>query len=192
MLSSCEYIFLWIMLCTWVFGFGVGNTINFRLVCRLDDDGWGLTESQLLISDLVMTQLQGTSLTHDAGSVQPAAQRLAQPVPISAADKAEALYQGIMASLPTFIKKSVPSQITLGHIDGFSTYFSTPFDKVDTRLPLPRDQVILPRIEAGSTDPDLTPGYTAVYVESFSYGMRMPLSTFVNCLLISINRAPVN
>ncbi|GAA0150259.1 hypothetical protein LIER_09238 [Lithospermum erythrorhizon] len=33
--------------------------------------------------------------------------------------------------------------------------------QVDTRIPLPGDQVFLPRIEAGSTDPDLTPGYTA-------------------------------
>ncbi|GAA0148713.1 hypothetical protein LIER_43019 [Lithospermum erythrorhizon] len=75
--------------------------------------------------------------------------------------------------IPSF-KKSLPSQITMDQLDEFSTYFSIPFDKVDIRLPLPGDQVILPCVEVDSTDPDLTPGYTAIYVESFSYGMRLP------------------
>ncbi|GAA0170938.1 hypothetical protein LIER_25090 [Lithospermum erythrorhizon] len=75
-------------------------------------------------------------------------------------------------------------------LNGFSTYFSIPFDEVDTRLLFPGDQVILPRIEAGYTDPDLTHGYTAVYVESFSYGMRLPFSCFLNNVLITLNRAP--
>ncbi|GAA0166440.1 hypothetical protein LIER_21593 [Lithospermum erythrorhizon] len=79
------------------------------------------------------------------GSVQPAAQGLAQPVPPSAPDKDEALYQGYLAP--------------------YRRRFN---------------------------DPDLTPGYTTVYVESFSYGMRLPFSSYVNNLLISINRAPVN
>ncbi|GAA0150109.1 hypothetical protein LIER_09120 [Lithospermum erythrorhizon] len=92
----------------------------------------------------------------------------------AAVERAETAYQGIMASLPTFFKKYSPSPITLDQLDGFSTYFSIPVDKVDTRLPLPGDQVILPRIEADSIDPDLTLGYTAVYVESFSYGIRLP------------------
>ncbi|GAA0150405.1 hypothetical protein LIER_09354 [Lithospermum erythrorhizon] len=77
----------------------------------------------------------------------------------AAAETVEMAYQGVMASLPAFLKKSLPSQITLDQLDGFSTYFSIPFDKVHTCLPLPGNQVILPRIEADSTDPDLTPSY---------------------------------
>ncbi|GAA0152849.1 hypothetical protein LIER_11224 [Lithospermum erythrorhizon] len=41
-----------------------------------------------------------------------------------------------------------------------------------------------------STDPDLTFGYTFVYVEAFSHGIRLPFSPFVNNILIAINRAP--
>ncbi|GAA0177889.1 hypothetical protein LIER_29761 [Lithospermum erythrorhizon] len=63
-------------------------------------------------------------------------------------------------------------------------------EKVDTRLGLPREQLYLPHIEEGSTDPDLTFGYTSIYVKAFSYGMRFPFSPFVNNLLITINRAP--
>ncbi|GAA0156533.1 hypothetical protein LIER_38288 [Lithospermum erythrorhizon] len=46
----------------------------------------------------------------------PAAQVVQRPVQSTtpvAAERAEASYQGIMASLPTFLKKSLPSQITM-------------------------------------------------------------------------------
>ncbi|GAA0169023.1 hypothetical protein LIER_23593 [Lithospermum erythrorhizon] len=35
-----------------------------------------------------------------------------------------------------------------------------------------------------------TPGYTIVYEESFSFGIRLPFSNFINNLLVTINRSP--
>ncbi|GAA0174432.1 hypothetical protein LIER_27822 [Lithospermum erythrorhizon] len=63
-------------------------------------------------------------------------------------------------------------------------------EKVDTHLALLREQLYLPCIEEGSIDPDLTFGYTSVYVEAFPYSMRLPFSPFLNNLLIAVNRAP--
>ncbi|GAA0162188.1 hypothetical protein LIER_18334 [Lithospermum erythrorhizon] len=59
----------------------------------------------------------------------------------------------------------------------------------DTRLALLREQLYLPCIEENSTYPDLTFGYTSVYVEAFSYGIRLPFSPIINNLLTTINRA---
>ncbi|GAA0169920.1 hypothetical protein LIER_24298 [Lithospermum erythrorhizon] len=105
------------------------------------------------------------------------------------AKRAETVYQGIMAYLPTFIKKSIPPNLTDDELDGITSYFSIPHDKVDTRLALRGDQLYLPLIENNFAVHDLTPGYTLVYVEVFTYGMRLPLFSFVNNYLISINRA---
>ncbi|GAA0159159.1 hypothetical protein LIER_38807 [Lithospermum erythrorhizon] len=88
--------------------------------------------------------------------------------------RAEEAYQGMMASLPTFVKNSTPTDLTDDQLDGITSYLSIPIEKVDTRLALPREQLYLPRIEQDSTDPDLNFGYTSVYVEAFSYGMRLP------------------
>ncbi|GAA0161438.1 hypothetical protein LIER_17751 [Lithospermum erythrorhizon] len=118
----------------------------------------------------VSSPIKGTHPTNDSrthptsgsGISSTVTQGPIQSVTPAAAERAEASYQCIVTSLPTFIKKSLPSQITLDHLDGFLTYFFIPFDKVDTRLEFHGDQVILPRIEAKSMDPDLIPGYTAV------------------------------
>ncbi|GAA0140976.1 hypothetical protein LIER_02224 [Lithospermum erythrorhizon] len=106
------------------------------------------------------------------------------------AERAEAIYQDIMASLPTFVKKSIPPNLTDDQLDGITTYFSIPHDRVDTRLTLRTEQLYLPHIVNDSSDPDLTLGCTSVYAEAFSYGMRLRFPLFVNNLLISINRAP--
>ncbi|GAA0140584.1 hypothetical protein LIER_01900 [Lithospermum erythrorhizon] len=108
------------------------------------------------------------------------------------AERAEAAYRGIMTSLPAFIKKSIRPNLTNDQLDGITSYFFIPHDKVDTHLALRGEQVYLPHIENNSFDPDLTHGYTLVYVEVFTYGMRLPFSSFVNNLLIAINRAPAN
>ncbi|GAA0174543.1 hypothetical protein LIER_27914 [Lithospermum erythrorhizon] len=55
---------------------------------------------------------------------------------------------------------------------------------------MPRLQVTGPLVLDNSSDPDLTHSYTSVYVEAFTYAMRLPFSSFVNNLLIAINRAP--
>ncbi|GAA0184737.1 hypothetical protein LIER_32025 [Lithospermum erythrorhizon] len=65
------------------------------------------------------TQVPATQVTR--GSIQ-------STTP-TAAERAEAAYQDIMTSLPTFLKKSLPSQITIDQLDSFSTYVSIPFDK---------------------------------------------------------------
>ncbi|GAA0138689.1 hypothetical protein LIER_00386 [Lithospermum erythrorhizon] len=114
---------------------------------------------------------------------------LATPNPC-VAERAEAAYQGIMSSLPSFVKKSVPPNLTDDQLDGITTYFSTPHDKIDTHLALEGEQLYIPHIENNSSDPDLRPGYTSVYVEAFTFEMRLPFSRFLNNLLISINRAP--
>ncbi|GAA0142239.1 hypothetical protein LIER_03185 [Lithospermum erythrorhizon] len=84
----------------------------------------------------------------------------------------------------------VAARADAAYQDGLATYFSIPPDKEETRLALPGDQLILPRIDVGTSDSNFTPGYTAVYAKAFSYGMRLPFSNFVNNLLITINRAP--
>ncbi|GAA0158683.1 hypothetical protein LIER_15641 [Lithospermum erythrorhizon] len=94
-----------------------------------------------------------------------------------------------MASLPTFVKNSLPADLTDDQLDGITTYFSIPHDKVDTRLTLRGEQLYLPQIVNDSSDPSLTPVIPRC-VEAFTYGMRLPFSHFVNKLLISINRAP--
>ncbi|GAA0148722.1 hypothetical protein LIER_36780 [Lithospermum erythrorhizon] len=103
---------------------------------------------------------------------------------------ADVTYQGIMDSLPTLIRNSLPATLTNKNLDRFATYFSIPANIVETRLASPDDQVILPHIDIGTSDPNFTPGYTVVYAEAFSYGMHLPFSNFVNNLLITINRAP--
>ncbi|GAA0151669.1 hypothetical protein LIER_10344 [Lithospermum erythrorhizon] len=102
------------------------------------------------------------------------------------AARAEKAYQG-MASFPTFVKNFTPPGLTDDQLDGITSYFSIPLEKVDTRLALPHEQFYLPHIEEGSYDPDLTFGYTSIYVEAFSYGMQLSFSRFVNDLLITIN-----
>ncbi|GAA0143361.1 hypothetical protein LIER_04061 [Lithospermum erythrorhizon] len=101
--------------------------------------------------------------------------------------RAEMAYQGMMASLPTFVKNSTPPNLSDDQLDGITSYFSIPITKVDTRLALPGEQLYLPRIEEDSEDPDMMFGYTSVYVEAFSFGMRLPFSRFVNDLLITLN-----
>ncbi|GAA0170792.1 hypothetical protein LIER_24976 [Lithospermum erythrorhizon] len=71
------------------------------------------------------------------------------------AARAKEAYQGMMASLPTFVKHSTPPDLTDDQLDGIMSYFSIPIEKVDTRLALPREQLYLSRIEEDSTDPDL-------------------------------------
>ncbi|GAA0160920.1 hypothetical protein LIER_17361 [Lithospermum erythrorhizon] len=83
--------------------------------------------------------------------------------------RTDAAYQGIIDSLPTLLKESMPPTITDDNLDGFATYFSIPPSIIETRLALPSDQVILCHIDAGSTNPDFTPGYTTVYMEDFTY-----------------------
>ncbi|GAA0168192.1 hypothetical protein LIER_22962 [Lithospermum erythrorhizon] len=92
------------------------------------------------------------------------------------ATRAEEAYQGMMASVPTFVKESTPPDLTDDQLDNITTYFSIPLEKVDTHLALPRESLYLPHIEESSTDPDLTFGYTSVYIETFSFGMRLPFS----------------
>ncbi|GAA0141924.1 hypothetical protein LIER_42689 [Lithospermum erythrorhizon] len=104
--------------------------------------------------------------------------------------RAEAAYQGMMASLPTFVKNSTPLDLTEDQLDSLTRYFAIPLEKVDTCLAILREQLYLPHIKENSTDRDLTFGYTSVYVEAFSYGIRLPFSPFVNNLLTTINRVP--
>ncbi|GAA0165138.1 hypothetical protein LIER_20615 [Lithospermum erythrorhizon] len=109
------------------------------------------------------------------------------PVSIKGCERA---YQGMMASLPTFVENSTPPDLTDDQLDGITSYFSIPITKVDTRITLPGEKLYLPRIEEGSEDPDLMFGYTTLYVKAFSFGRRLPFSRFVNDLLITLNRAP--
>ncbi|GAA0168204.1 hypothetical protein LIER_22972 [Lithospermum erythrorhizon] len=104
------------------------------------------------------------------------------PTPIEQADpneaaRAEASYQGIKTSLPTFVKKSTYSnRRTIGRIPNI---FSIPLDVVDMRLPLMGEHLFIPHIEEGSADPNLTPSYSSVYVEEFSFGILLAFSSFV-------------
>ncbi|GAA0161744.1 hypothetical protein LIER_39289 [Lithospermum erythrorhizon] len=92
-------------------------------------------------------------VTVEVGATEPTNPRLTNPVPIvpsvrvanpvaaavdpNVATREEAAYQGIMASLPTFVKKSIPANLTDDKLDGITTYFSIPHDKLNI-LPIPR------------------------------------------------------
>ncbi|GAA0153111.1 hypothetical protein LIER_11425 [Lithospermum erythrorhizon] len=84
------------------------------------------------------------------------------PVDPAAVARADATYQGIMDSLPSLIKNSLPTTLTNENLDRFATYFSIPPNVVETRLAFPGDQLILLRIDVGTSDPNFTSGYTAL------------------------------
>ncbi|GAA0183991.1 hypothetical protein LIER_31308 [Lithospermum erythrorhizon] len=121
-------------------------------------------------------------------SVVPMIQGPRNPANLAVAARAD--YQGIMDSLPTLIRSSMPSTITDDNLDGFATYFSIPPDKVEARLALPGDQLILPRIDVGTSDLTLPQGIQQYMQKPFPLACTCPFSNFVNNLLIIINRTP--
>ncbi|GAA0163347.1 hypothetical protein LIER_39581 [Lithospermum erythrorhizon] len=131
------------------------NNVNPFVVLPLK----GVTQEETSISGGVPIQHATAHVTQ--GSVAQGS-GIANPLPAQAnpseTERAEAAYQGIMVSLPTFIKKLTPPDLTDEQIDGFQTYFSIPHDKVDMHLALAGESLFLPHIDEKSSDPNLTPG----------------------------------
>ncbi|GAA0186845.1 hypothetical protein LIER_34133 [Lithospermum erythrorhizon] len=132
------------------------NIENFE-VCSLVGEN---QEEASISGGMLVLQVTGPA---NPGSANPvpivqgvgAANPVSSPPDPNEATRAEAAYQCIIASLPTFVKKSTPHYITDDQLDGFTTYFSIPYDKLDTHIPFPGEQLFRFCIEEGSSDPDL-------------------------------------
>ncbi|GAA0174043.1 hypothetical protein LIER_27515 [Lithospermum erythrorhizon] len=92
-------------------------------------------------------------------------------------------------NIPTIIRDSLPVPFTEEHLRNFRGDFSIP-SSVDMRLPGEGDQVYEPVLDPAATEAPHYPGWTSLYIESMSYGLRFPFSRFVNGLLVMVNRAP--
>ncbi|GAA0146327.1 hypothetical protein LIER_06312 [Lithospermum erythrorhizon] len=90
---------------------------------------------------------------------------------------------------PTIIQDSLPVAFSDEDLVNFRQYFSIP-SSVEMRLPLEGEQVFEPLVDPSQSEGALSPGWTAMYIESLSYGARFPFSPFVDELLVAVNRAP--
>ncbi|GAA0176180.1 hypothetical protein LIER_29221 [Lithospermum erythrorhizon] len=88
--------------------------------------------------------------------------------------------------LPTIIRDSFPVAFSDEDLVHFRQYFSIP-SFIKTCLPLEGEQVFEPLVHPSQSEGALSPGWTAVYIESLSYRLRFPFSHFI---IIAVNRAP--
>ncbi|GAA0146870.1 hypothetical protein LIER_06718 [Lithospermum erythrorhizon] len=89
---------------------------------------------------------------------------------------------------PTIIRDSLPVAFSKEDLINFKQYFSIP-PFVEVRLPLEGEQVFESPIDPSQSESALAMRWTAMYIESLSYGARFPFCPFVNDLLIVVNRA---
>ncbi|GAA0149352.1 hypothetical protein LIER_08550 [Lithospermum erythrorhizon] len=91
--------------------------------------------------------------------------------------------------IPTILRDSLPVKLNQSHLQYLREYYSI-LDSVEMRLLSGAYQVYKPLVARGVEDGPLSPGWTSIYVQSFIYGARFPLSPFTNELLLALNRAP--
>ncbi|GAA0163680.1 hypothetical protein LIER_19485 [Lithospermum erythrorhizon] len=90
---------------------------------------------------------------------------------------------------PTILRNSLPVEIEHADLHHVREYFSI-LSSIEVRLPLGADRIDRPLVARGEVEGPLSPGWTSVYVEDFTYSLHFPLSPFTNELLIVLNRAP--
>ncbi|GAA0161582.1 hypothetical protein LIER_17863 [Lithospermum erythrorhizon] len=127
---------------------------NYILQARTDPNH---TETSQ-VGKMLIQPLPVTILGESSQLTVPATHATGNPRDLAAAVRADAAYQGMMDSLSTLIRNSLPTTLTNDNLDEFATYFSIPLDVVETRLTLLNDQLILPHIDVGTSDSNFTPG----------------------------------
>ncbi|GAA0174082.1 hypothetical protein LIER_41656 [Lithospermum erythrorhizon] len=124
------------------------------------------------------------STTIGSPSIQPT------PTPSQATGNAPADANAKKTSdAPTIIDDSLPVSFSEEDLVNFRQYFSIP-PSVEMRLPLEGEWVFEQIVDPSKSEGTLAPGWTAMYIESLSYGAHFPFLPFIDELLVAVNRAP--
>ncbi|GAA0153590.1 hypothetical protein LIER_37702 [Lithospermum erythrorhizon] len=113
---------------------------------------------------------------YPADPVAPISTSASQELPASSSN------QSTKPSAEGAVSQSADSQLW-----DFKEYFSIP-DDVGIRVPIEGESIMEPIVNKDDTEGAFCPGWTLLFLEAFSFGLRLPFSIFVNDLLEHINK----